>query len=424
MTDATPHFLLDGLAGWRNASLDNTVLGDAGESLTLQPLPSAIRPLVDPEGSFGGLQMAVGVAVDSEDRVYILDGQTCLLKRFDRCLQEFATLPCIGGPGVAPREFSSPRGLAISCCDNIYVADSGNRRVQVFSIKGLALRNIWGPYEVQQLPDGITVKQTVPAVTFATAGPDCSGSLQFPPGTWQPSDVAVSSRNWTFVSDYANGLIHVFDSHGCWNAAYAGVSESSPQLVKPIRLTLDTEGRIYVLQEGQTYVVVLNADGTFYGKVGQPSDVLGKFCPTAIAVDVNGNLCLSDCLTRKMYFYQTDAGGGWCSSPCTCCPNTVASSLIFDVTGNPIFADGAHRVCQLSPQGAYPSSGYYYSDALDSRTYRCLWHRVVLVGCVPPGTSVRVDTLTSESEKPFDEVLNLPESRWSTAQLDTDTKSC
>jgi hypothetical protein len=200
MSDATPHFLLDGLAGWRAAALDSTVLADGGESLMLQPLPGSVRPLVDPEGSFGGLQMAIGVAVDSEDRVYILDGQTCLLKRFDRCLQKFVTLPCIGGPGTDPRELSSPHGLAISCCNNIYIADTGNYRVQVFSIKRLALRSIWGPLQVQQSASGISVSRAIPSVGFVNSGPDCSGYLVFPQGTWQPWDVTVSSRNWTYVS--------------------------------------------------------------------------------------------------------------------------------------------------------------------------------------------------------------------------------
>jgi phage tail-like protein len=35
-----------------------------------------------------------------------------------------------------------------------------------------------------------------------------------------------------------------------------------------------------------------------------------------------------------------------------------------------------------------------------------------------------VDTFTAESDKPIDEILNLPASRWATAQLDTDTQSC
>lgn len=424
MTDATPHFLLDGLAGWRAGSLDDTALANGGESLTLLPLPSGVRPLVDSEGSFGGLQNAIGVAVDSEGRVYILDGQTCLLKRFDRCLQTFVTLPCIGGPGIEPRQLYSPHGLAISCCDNIYIADTGNCRVQVFSIKGLTLRGVRGPWKVESTADGISVSRAIPSVVFRSATPDCGAELVFPRGTWQPWDVAVSNRNWTYVSDYANGLIHLFDPFGCWTTAYTGVSDTTAHFVKPTRLTLDHDGRIYVVQESQNFIVVLNPDGTVYGTVDQPSDVCGQFCPTAVAVDISGNLCLSDCVTRKFYFYQPDGDGGWCPTPCPTCDDTVASSLIFDISGNPIFADGAQRVCQLSPAGAYPTSGHFYSDALDSRTYRCLWHRVILDGCVPPGTSVRVDTFTAESAKTIDEIVNLAESRWSTAQLDTDTESC
>jgi phage tail-like protein len=421
MSDLTPHYLLDGLAGWRGALLTNTMLSNGGKTLSLQPLPGGVRPLVDPAGSFGGLQMAIGVAVDSQDRVYILDGKDCSLKRFDRCQQKFVTLPCVGGCGSKPRQFASPHGLAISCGDNIYVADSGNFRVQIFSVTGLALRGVWGPLLVQPTASGFSVKQAVPSLTIPASGPSCASELIFPPGTWQPWDVVVSSRNWTYVSDYANGLIHVFDPHGCWVAAYNGASASNPAFVKPTRLALDSAGRIYVLQENQNYVVVLGADGVFQSTVGQPAGLLGKFCPVAVAVDINGNLCLSDCMTRKVYFYQSDGDGGWCPTNCANSVNAFASSLVFDLSGNPIFADGAQRVCQLSPQAAYTTSGIFYSCALDSKTYRCLWHRVVLGGCVPSGASVQVDTFTAESEKSIDEISGLPESRWATGQIDTDT---
>jgi phage tail-like protein len=423
MSDTSPHYLLDGLAGWRAGFMQNAVLRDGGCNLTLQPLPGTVRPLVDPEGSFGGLQMAIGVAVDPEDRVYVLDGQDCLLKRFDRCLQKFVTLPCIGGVGTAPRQFSSPHGLAISCCNDIYIADTGNRRVQIFSEKGLALRRIWGPLHVQQTAAGFTVRRANPSISFPPAGTDCSSQIVFPEGTWQPWDVVTSSRNWTYVSDYANGLVHVFDPHGCWAAAFTGAGPSAPQLVKPMRLALDREGRIYIIQENQNFVVVLGPDGSFVGTVGQPDDLVGRFCPASVAVDVNGNLCLSDCVTRKVYFYQPDGHGGWCPGRCSASVDAFAASLIFDSAGNPLFVDGVQRVCQIDPPAAYPASGRFYSDALDSRTYRCLWHRVVLGGCLPPGTSVQVDTFTSESEKTIDEILSLPEDRWATGQLDTDTSS-
>jgi phage tail-like protein len=424
MTDAAPHYLLDGLAGWRPGAFDHTFLLPGGKCLSLEPVPGAVRPLVDQAGSFGGLAMAVGVAIDSEDRVYILDGKHCVIKRFDRCTAQFATLPCVGGCGFAPRQFLDPRGMAISCCDNLYVTDSGNRRVQIFSTKGLALRCIWGPLEVVDSAGALSVRNVAATVEFDVTGPDCSAGLAFPAGTWQPWDVAVSNCNWAYVSDYANGLVHVFDPSGCWVTAYSGATATEPPLEKPTRMALDREGRVYVLQEGKDYVVVLGKDGAFEGTFGKPDDLPGEFCPVEVASDINGNLCLSDCVTRKLYFYRPNGDGSWCPLGCCATADVFARSLVFDRSGNPVFADGAERVCQLSPEAGYPASGTFVSDALDSRTYRCQWHRVVLGGCVPAGASVRVDTFTSESDKPIDEILALPESRWATRQLDTDTGTC
>ncbi len=36
--------------------------------------------------------------------------------------------------------------------------------------------------------------------------------------------------------------------------------------------------------------LVLTADGTFLGQIGQPSEITGEFCPVEVAVDANGNL--------------------------------------------------------------------------------------------------------------------------------------
>jgi phage tail-like protein len=419
---ATPHYLLNGLVGWQAADLENTVLADDGKELELQPLPGSERPLVDDAGSLGCFVAAIGVAVDSQDQVYVLDQKTCLIKRFDRCLRQFVTLPCIGGCGSEPRRLKTPNGLAISCCDNLYLADTGNYRVQVFAINGFLLRAIWGPLQVNKSTTGVTVQRAIPKLT-AGAGSDCPPVLVYPPTIWQPWDIAVSPRNWTFVTDYANGLIHVFDPGGRWRTAYDGAGPTTPALVKPTRIALDLEDRIYVLQEGIDYVVVLDSAGKFVGTVSASDEVRGRFCPVAVAVDRNGNLCLSDCITRQTYFYQPNGDGGWCGLRCCGSVATLAASLVFDQSGTPIFADGSQRVCEMAPDGQYPLQGRYYSGPLNSHIYRCVWHRVVLRGSVPPGTSVQVDSFTSEASKPIDEVLGLPDSRWSTGQRDTDTSA-
>jgi phage tail-like protein len=424
MSNGQKHYLLDGLAGWRAASLNDTALSNNGSVLTLQPLPGSGRPLIDSAGSLGGLQLAINVAIDAQDRVYILDAATCTVKRFDRCLQQFVTLPCIGGIGSEPRQLFSPHGMAISCRDDLYLVDTGNYRIQVFSVKGLALRAVWEPIVVTQTGTSTSVAPAVPKLNWPTTGSNCGPQVVYPPQTWQPWDIAVSPSNWSYVTDYANGLIHVFDPAGCWRGAFNGAGQNQPPLVNPTRIAIDLEGRIYVLQDGQNYVVVLDKDGNYLGQVTAPASLQGRFCPVAVAVDVNGNLCLSDCMTRQVYFYQPNGAGGWCGFHCCGCVNSFAASLVFDLSGCPIIAGGGTSVCQLQLQASYPIEGTYYSQALDSKTYQCQWHRVLLRAKVPSGCTVRVDTFTSESCKSIEEVTNLPESRWATGITDADTDSC
>lgn len=417
MTSTRPHYLLDGRAGWRPGLLNGTDITDDG-NLTLQPLPGSARPLVDATGSLGGFEAAIGVAVDAENRVYVLDGRSCRVKRFDPCSQQFHELPCIGGRGWAPRQFEHPRGMTISCRDELMVADTGNHRVQIFSLHGLALRNIWGPFIVRALPSGSSVAPVAPQVLPTE---DCSPHRVYPAQTWEPWDVATSAAGWTYVSDYANGLIHAFDPAGRWHAASTGAGDTQPPLIKPTRLAVDKEGRIYVLQEGSAVVVVLDAAGKYLGQVTQPGELRGRFCPVAVAIDVEGHLCLSDCVTRRVYFYQPVGDGTWCGYRCNGCIDGHATSLIFDLQGNPVIADGGAAVCQLAPQAAYPLTGQFYSAALDSKTYQCVWHRVVLRAAVPAGCTIRVDTFTAEAAKSVDEIASLAETRWSTGQVDVNS---
>ena len=61
------------------------------------------------------------------------------------CESSVECLPCLGGLGTRPRRFNEPRGLAVSPCGDLYVADSKNHRVQVFSTtRALATLAVWG----------------------------------------------------------------------------------------------------------------------------------------------------------------------------------------------------------------------------------------------------------------------------------------
>ncbi len=106
MIDRSPHFLLNSIAGWRAASLDHASVVDG--CLELQLAPGSPLPLADATGTFGGLQNPSAIALDSQCRVYVLDSAACSLLRYDRCLQQFLQLPCVGPCGCRARELDHP----------------------------------------------------------------------------------------------------------------------------------------------------------------------------------------------------------------------------------------------------------------------------------------------------------------------------
>jgi phage tail-like protein len=404
------NILLNQLAGWQAVLLDH--LTDDGGTIQLRLLPGIARPLTSADGTFGGFTNPTGLAVDSQGQIYILDSADNLIKRFDPCLQQFMVLPCIGGAGDAPRQLNAPGGIAISGRDDLYVADAGNWRVQVFSVKGLALRKIIGPYVVSNTGGKITVTSASFARNIAATGASCDVQLSPPAGTWSPADVAVSHSGWLYVADRANDLIHVFDPHLCWRKAFDGASASSPALQKPVRIALDRECRIYVIQEGSDHVVLLDADGNFKANISEPADARGRFCPAAVAVDDQGNIHIAG--IYALFQFQANSNGQYCCVSTSQLASSSVGDLIFDHQGNPVVASGK-QVLQLPAKAIYEPQGAFISDALDSRIYRCQWHRVVMHGAVATGTQISLDTLTAEETKTPAELFSLPEERWTTS---------
>ena len=412
------HFLLSQRPGWRAAILSRMML-DPCSGLSLRPIPGTGRPLADESGSFGGVSLPTSIAVDSVGMIYILDSATHTLKRYDPCVESFSTLACIGGKGVEPRQFSDPHGIAISCHNDLYVADTGNRRVQVFALKGLALRCIWGPFQVA-VNGSVSIKPTV--VSWTKPADDCLPAPEFPRTTWIPWDVVTSRSGRIYVSDYANGVIHVFDARG-WCSAFTGESPDSPRLVKPTHLALDRNDNLYVAQEGENFIAVFDVDGKFLRRVEWVDDVRRDFCGSKIGVDRKGNIYLTD-RVRRVFRVNVDVEA--CCSECRPEPVTAfhgdCISIGFDLHGQPLLGDGLHGCVTLLPDKiAYDTEGQYVSEPLDSTLYQCRWHRIVLRAEVPLGTQIQVDTFTSESLKTPTEIDSLSEPRWGTRQICSQT---
>ena len=101
------------------------------------PLKHPKPPLPPVDGMF---RQVTDVAWDSNGNGYISDGY--INSRVAKVSRDGEWLGSWGAPGDEPGQFSTPHSIAVDAQDNIYVADRGNRRIQVFDTDGKFLRQI------------------------------------------------------------------------------------------------------------------------------------------------------------------------------------------------------------------------------------------------------------------------------------------
>ena len=101
------------------------------------PLKEVKPPLPPEDGLF---RQVTDVAWDSAGNTYISDGY--INSRIAKVDKDGNWLKSWGDPGDKPGQFNTPHSIAIDAQDNIYVADRGNHRIQVFNSDGKFLRQI------------------------------------------------------------------------------------------------------------------------------------------------------------------------------------------------------------------------------------------------------------------------------------------
>lgn len=352
-------YRLDRWAGWRGETFAGLTDGVAVQAdhgvLTLRVLPGS-GPQIDAEdGSFGAVAWPDHLAPLPDGGLVLLDRDAGRLRRLDRCQCRFKDWPCLGRDERDPRRPSQPGGITIAC-SHLYLCDTGNARVLVFSLVSGTVRSVW-------------TAPTTPGLA-----------------PWQPRDVAVSGDGDVFVSDPANGGVHVLSAYGVWRRFIGGLGAVSS-------LAMDACDRLYARIDGESAVRVLDAaSGRELSRATQTAEIANDFSCLPVRVLPGGAVDVS--------------------ALCACAPG---HRLVVDASGEPMLDDDGEPldVPPLSP--AYPLQGTWVSLPLDSGMTRCTWHRVVLSGALPPGTHVQVLSWSAESEEPPDMLALRPAQEWNLA---------
>jgi tripartite motif-containing protein 71 len=174
-----------------------------------------------------------------------------------------------GSRGEGPGEFEEPRGVAASLQGTVYVADTGNGRLQVFDETGEFLR-AWG--------EGIL---------------------------GEPFDVAVGRDGRVYVVDTEHDGLFVFSPEGRfeerWGQQWA--------LFDPRGLDVDKQGYVYIANTGGNVIVKVSPDGELLASLGTVGSGPGSLSqPTDVAVDDEGNLYIVDSENERIQVLNRDGG--------------------------------------------------------------------------------------------------------------------
>jgi hypothetical protein len=180
-----------------------------------------------------------------------------------------------GRPGSGAGAVQGPQGVAVQpTSGNVYVADVGNDRVDVFGPSGRFIEAFgWGVADGQARTEVCKI-----SCQAGTAG---SGPGQFS----RPATVAIgappgAAANKVFVGDAGNNAVELFDADGTFTSTIDGTSTPEGHFQDLVGVAVDRNGSLWTADGATGNVDEFDAHGTF---VRQWTDTHGA--PSAIAVD-------------------------------------------------------------------------------------------------------------------------------------------
>lgn len=226
-----------------------------------------------------------------------------------------------GGSGTADGQLDEPYDIELDAFGNMYVADSGNDRIQKFTGDGDFITK-WGETDAWDgdtsdgrfsEPYGIAVDDSG-EVWVVDRGYEAAGHVQkfTDDGTFISAwperyyhigwDIEVDPSNVVYVS-YFDGIVRKYDVDGTYTGPnyLSGPGPTSPGFV------LDPSGKLFATGTTEQCVKKFTQDGVVITNWGGQGSGEGQFdYPWGIALDVAGNVYVADENNHRIQKFTTD----------------------------------------------------------------------------------------------------------------------
>jgi DNA-binding beta-propeller fold protein YncE len=226
---------------------------------------------------------------------YILNIPNNNIRQFQRLVKTFPTTPATppapvgfplqgvasmfeGGKGTEDGNFDSPTGIAVDGNGNVFVADTGNGRIEKFSSTGNFIASM-GQFEA---PGGIAIdrgrniyvaeigsKHRVQKLT-----PDGKFIAEWKGpglGFYGPRRIAIGPDDSVYVVDQGQNRIVKFSPDGQMLASWGTGGSGDGQFNDPTSVSVDTKtNRVYVADPRNKRIQIFNENGKFLTKWSVP----------------------------------------------------------------------------------------------------------------------------------------------------------
>ena len=265
----------------------------------------------------GSLQSPRDMALDAEGNLYVVDSGADQVIKFDATGKVLAR---VGGQGNGNGEFSEPWGISVDKQGNVYVADTWNHRIQKFDANlqfitawgafgnaapadgsGFNPGNFFGPRDVVTDDAGnvyVTDTGNKRVVKFSADGVPLAGFGQGGPGRGQfqePVGIARNSKGEFYVADTWNRRVQRFDKDFRYMDEFAAVGWTGQGLLNKPYISIDAQDNVLASDPESHRIIRYSATGevqAVYGRFG--SDLSSFNVPAAAVVDPQGRMYVSE----------------------------------------------------------------------------------------------------------------------------------
>jgi DNA-binding beta-propeller fold protein YncE len=281
--------------------------------INIQPFPVASSQIaVNHITTVGNFYQPAGIAFDYDGNIYVADSGNSKIQLIDK---DYRKIVAIGRFGWKVGEFDHPMDVAFSNL-TMYIADSGNNRIQRYGLADRIFGIIAGEKSNKSesslelySPQGIATDSRGDVYIVDTWNnrilkTDLLGNILLEIGGLnrfnKPQGVMVDKTGNIYVVDTGNNRICKFDFSGTQMDCWGRIGEGKGQFQIPTSISQDKNGNLYVVDQGNKRIQAFNSDRAYLGEFGQ--DKLKE--PYDIAIDNEDHAYITDMSSSNVEVYK------------------------------------------------------------------------------------------------------------------------